>query len=32
MTVQEMEEKMTLSEFTAWSAYHEEKNKVINGK
>jgi hypothetical protein len=28
--VQELEEKMSLSEFTAWAAYFEEKNKQVN--
>jgi len=31
--VQELEEEMTLSEFTGWAAYFEEKNRQIkNGK
>jgi hypothetical protein len=28
-TLQELEEKMTLSEFTGWMAYLEEKNRQI---
>tara|TARA_R100001463_G_scaffold15708_1_gene40879 strand:+ start:689 stop:790 length:102 start_codon:yes stop_codon:yes gene_type:complete len=32
MTVKELEENMSLSEFTGWIAYLEEKNKQINGR
>jgi hypothetical protein len=28
-TLQDLEEKMTLSEFTGWIAYLEEKNRQI---
>jgi hypothetical protein len=30
VTVAELEEKMSLSEFTGWLAYLEEKNRQIN--
>mgnify|MGYP001438776066 CR=1 FL=1 len=33
MTVQDLEKKMTLSEFTGWIAYlNEKKRQVENGK
>jgi hypothetical protein len=32
MTVEELEEKMSLSEFMSWVAYVEEKNRKMNGK
>jgi hypothetical protein len=30
MTVKELEENMSLSEFTGWMAYLEEKNRQMN--